>query len=553
MSAVTLGPQWDEVVAIRTTEGSEANDPASKWLGVHVLDGQYVAQFDFVNFSDVRGFIPFRLGSKSPWEFKTTLNQVAKLMARYIGQGKEAAVRCRSENGGVAIPTGTQPWSRLMREALEEWWESHLTSDAVRMAAMVFCQNCPVALEVNPKKVDLIAALLDQQVPPCPPYVLGVLFAEMKGKRAREKPPAIVAGPPVQGPERVAYTVTPPGSPDRDQSQPQEMMSRLADFFRDFSSQAQASPAKETKAVDQFAAWEKKVYALVNDLAYVDPAILSPANLRRKREKLHGRLQTNSKAISLSNGNLVVGGADDGLDAHEGCSPREFHAGFDKLLAILSESQKGILRVQDMLAWKNEVVTYEGFTPEGQVLYMREFMYKYQGVQHAQNWKEKFASDFPLLMAITKKDSGKLREAAPGTDRQHGRDWKRGDGRERTSERGQSFQRRDSGNDRKYATRGRSPPRRSVSPRRPPRRSSVSPHRTKSPPVRKGVCKSRIFPNHSCKFSKCKFSHVCPLMLQYGSPRCREWMHGVGRGQGQEGGFRFQFEAVGYGGGGVGM
>ena len=55
MSAATLGPQWDEVVAIRTTEGSEANDPASEWLGVYVLDGQYVAQFDFVNFNDVRG------------------------------------------------------------------------------------------------------------------------------------------------------------------------------------------------------------------------------------------------------------------------------------------------------------------------------------------------------------------------------------------------------------------------------------------------------------------------------------------------------------------
>ena len=58
-------------------------------------------------------------------------------------------------------------------------------------------------LEVSPKKAELITALLEKQVPPCPPYVLSVLYAEMKGKRAREKPPTIVAGPPVQGPERV--------------------------------------------------------------------------------------------------------------------------------------------------------------------------------------------------------------------------------------------------------------------------------------------------------------------------------------------------------------
>ena len=52
MSAATLGPQWDEVVAIRTTEGSEANDPASEWLGVYVLAGQYVAQFDSTMYAD---------------------------------------------------------------------------------------------------------------------------------------------------------------------------------------------------------------------------------------------------------------------------------------------------------------------------------------------------------------------------------------------------------------------------------------------------------------------------------------------------------------------
>jgi hypothetical protein len=51
---VALGPQWEEVVALRTTKGSEAEVPASGRLGLCVVDDQYVAQFEFVKLNDVR-------------------------------------------------------------------------------------------------------------------------------------------------------------------------------------------------------------------------------------------------------------------------------------------------------------------------------------------------------------------------------------------------------------------------------------------------------------------------------------------------------------------
>ena len=125
----SMGPQWTELMTTRRNEGSEG---AGEFIAVKANQGAYTPVHATTVWNDVRGFKQFRVTSKTPWEIKTSLPQWNALLTRWIEQVNEAAkVRQGPDAGRLAHST-------LTAEAAEEWWTSHLTSDAVRVATLVF-------------------------------------------------------------------------------------------------------------------------------------------------------------------------------------------------------------------------------------------------------------------------------------------------------------------------------------------------------------------------------------------------------------------------------
>ena len=525
MTSITspLGPQWAEAIAIRTADGSESTWNACDFIAIRAdqtKDQSYGSQHDHVILNDIRSLKAFRLSSKTPWDIKTSVQQWATLMTRFIANIVEEKKRRNDASPNEVVSPSAQPWSTLAAEDAEEWWGSHLTSDAVRVAAIAFLQNVPAALEASPKKADLVAALVAHKVPPCPPYVLGLLYTGMQGRSTPpSQPPQVLVTAPAgstQASFRVPYVVTPPSSPDRIPNSADTAIAQLASLLRDAA--AAMSPqkaAKEAVPLDQFSAWQKRVHARIKAHQYVDPALLAPENIRKKREKLQGRLQTDLKTMSMGVDGTIVVTPEESLNAPEGCTSREFQAGFDYLLAVLAKDQATAGRVPDMLAWKNAVTSYEGLSLDGHTLYMRDFMYKYQGPDHAKEWESKFETDVNLLMAVIKKEAMLIKASesakAPIDNRRRPRE---NDGqnedrrnRPRFDRQRNSAQARPREQPRKQ-NRARSPRRRSTSPQRQTRRRSTSPQRQIQSSK---MCKSRMFSKTACKFgAKCRFSHVCP-------------------------------------------
>jgi hypothetical protein len=172
----------------------------------------------------------------------------------------------------------------------------------------------------------------------------------------------------------------------------------------------------------------------------------------------------------------------------------------------------------DRLAWRCAIASYDGLSQDEQLLYMREFMFKYQGEANSRDWTGKFTSDIQLLLAVTRREAARVRAhsngdgAASRTPRGESR---RHQGPPESRNFGGRKRGRDDGNaDRRphrypKGKRSRSPRRHSS--RSPARPGASPPGKPRvEPKAGRGLCRSRLFPNMKCKFAKCRFSHVCP-------------------------------------------
>jgi hypothetical protein len=287
---------------------------------------------------------------------------------------------------------------------------------------------------------------------------------------------------------------------------------------------------------------------MIRAFKFVDPSLLSPEHLRKMREKWQGRRALEPKVIRFGTDASFSTGVEEEVLVHEGCSLREFNQGLDAVLLVLVQvgSADALAIMADRLAWRMAVASYEGLTPDEQLLYMREFMFKYQGEAMSRNWASKFTTDIQLLLMVSRKGTAlaatrakesKVRDEAPPGGQAWGKRAKHADIQ---SQAGGGRQRRGWDNDRAEGGDRRHPNKGKRS-RSPHRRRSRSPARAKamSPSkahgvgkAGKGVCKSRLFAGNRCKFPKCRFSHVCPCCNsdhEDAEKGCKAWNEAVAK------------------------
>ena len=193
------------------------------------------------------------------------------------------------------------------------------------------------------------------------------------------------------------------------------------------------------------------------------------------------------------------------------------------MMLVLLEVENGPALMADRMKWRHAIAEYEGLSPQGKLLYMREFMFKYQGEENSRDWAKKFDVDYKLLMTVSKKEemmsSGDARAKAGAEGRSKPAAY-------RSDYAGNDNKRGGNVRDRSDHRRPQRKNKRSLSPRHSPRRDrrrSRSPRQGKAISPKKavgsvkngkgpgpGVCRSRLFSTFVCKFDKCRFSHICP-------------------------------------------
>ena len=200
--------------------------------------------------------------------------------------------------------------------------------------------------------------------------------------------------------------------------------------------------------------------------------------------------------------------------------PLKAHQGWEFYILLHSEMPEMSHRVADILHLKIKLGDFHGPTARQRVVYIKEFMYKYQGKANASDWCGKFESDISLM---TQHLSAKPVTSAPRTHESKGTDGrdqsasrKRGRTDKRNADRGQARDRpfgrgrgnhdsggRDRGNDRRDSHRQNGGSNRS------------------SP----GPCFSRTDPAvGDCRYHRCRFSHECGTCGEnHPAAACPKW------------------------------
>jgi hypothetical protein len=443
-------------------------------------------------------------------------------------------------------PEGT--WTDVQIEDAKEFWTAHCTTELVRMAAMVCLQPSATSLNARSSKTSLITLLVAAEVQCCSPYILEKLYASMGsglqasaagGASAGEGAGQVRQSSPIATPAHTPARIADVGTPQRASTGPEApkpaeqpgstesvILAALLKLVNAGQVVAKGnghggSPDLKTEVVqgDRFESWLKKIHGMIRAFKFVDPSLLAPEHLRKMREKWQGRRALVPKVIQFGAEASFSTGVEEEVLVHEGCSLREFIQGFDAGLLVLVQcgGSEALALMADRLSWRSAIASYDGLSPDEQLLYMREFMFKYQGEANSRDWTGKFTSDIQLLLAVTRRAASRTRA--------HGN----GDGASSRAPRGESrryqgpseargFGGRKRGRDDDNAERRlprHTKGRRSRSPRRqlsrsPARSSASSPDRPReAPKAGRGLCKSRLS-GTKCKFQKCRFSHVCP-------------------------------------------
>jgi hypothetical protein len=149
---------------------------------VYIKDGKFRARredFGGCPINDVSKMSRFVMSSMTPWEPKVSATQWVGLVSRMDEnlKAREDAEASSSSSGNASI----LKWDMAQTEDAEEWYKSICTSEMVRMSALLFLssEGIPVAISKSASKSDIVAALLAEEIPMCPPYVLQALFESM--------------------------------------------------------------------------------------------------------------------------------------------------------------------------------------------------------------------------------------------------------------------------------------------------------------------------------------------------------------------------------------
>ena len=556
---VSMGEVWEAFEKERVNQMTRPVKAA-----VYIKDGKFRARredFGGCPINDVSKMARFVMSSMTPWVPKVSAAQWVGLVSRMDEnlKAREDAEASLSSSGNASI----SKWDMAQTEDAEEWYKSICTSEMVRMSALLFLspEGISVAISKSASKSDIVAALLAEEIPMCPPYVLQALFESMpmvaaeaplmrsgKGTDAVGHDASLASPQPKRKVARVADVVTPqklaiksPQGESEDTESPYtspmdgesvSWMKALVKVFQEASGTKAGDPTamggtKAADTQDRYEMWLKKTHAMIKAFKFVDPSLLSPEHLKLLRGKWHGRMAQQPRVIKFGAEASFSTGVEEEVLVHEGCSLYEFNQGLDAMMLVLLEGENGPALMADRMKWRHAIAEYEGLSPQGKLLYMREFMFKYQGEENSRDWAKKFDVDYKLLMSVSKKEEmdlfykrmskvdtrAKVGDEDRAKPKAYRLDYAGYDNKRGEDVRGRADYRRPQ-------RRGK----RSLSPRLSPRRDrrrSRSPQRGRAISPKKavgsvrsskgpGVCRSRLFSAIVCKFDKCRFSHICP-------------------------------------------
>jgi len=142
-----------------------------------------------------------------------------------------------------------------------------------------------------------------------------------------------------------------------------------------------------------YAAWMDRQIETIRQHGYLDLTQFSRHHREERKSKGSGRAPP--KVLQMGEWHMSTGEPDE-LDVADVMDPGMFWQGFDWWVLQCTKYPETKGRVVDLLEWKFKISDFKA-SSKAKVLYMKEFMYKYQGVDEANDWCLKFSTDFELM------------------------------------------------------------------------------------------------------------------------------------------------------------
>ena len=478
-----------------------------------------------------------------------------------LSQREEAAKKFARGFATVAADVSVS-WPETLQEAAIEWFGQHLNAGAVeivcgmagvssggtkqaRVRRLVEAE-CPL---VTPSVIKAWARGLLEAGPAAPSEVRRPQSGE-RDVRGNERPTPDDGQPSVsvadiddckhddgvvadtrQGTSQSAgNTQAVPGSFTMTDAQLQMLLSsvvtRAAQQTPDPGMEGAGASAVATRE-SGLAAYLRRFRTLTASFGYVDPIALCVEQQEQVKRKQSGRGL--ERSVRIADDLRIISGTDID-DVRDPYDPTAFRQGMDVWLRWIAELPETKHRIADILRWNEIVWAHRSGSPRQKVLYMKEFMLKYQGVEHADDWAGKFGTDFALMNQFLQDRSGVSGQRMSGHTR----------GAPRNPTRGITIREKNL----------KPRPRRSWSPTRKPRRRGD--RRSRSPPTRRGtvprattpagaVCYSRTDPAEpDCNYARCRFSHKCISCGEdHPASKCKKWDAAKARAWRQSNGRRY--------------
>ena len=451
--------------------------------------------------------------------------------------------------GLATVTSSGTDWPLTVTAHAEEWWRDHLTAPTVKIVALMF------GLDATRNKTDIVAELVARRRLLVPMeackrwYSLAIAdessvglndpilvndaadgnasFSENAAPDSSMFPSA-GAGPSVNAlvaPNAILRSNA-HGSPNaarndnasaslhaaRNGNAPSEqvgsgqlgspLVALTQEQFRAILSKTPLEAAEQPAVKSTSTAWLDRIRDKIRAFTYVDITALCVEN--REKMKKMGFSRVPQKTMKL--GDFVVANAASEEDDFSGdMDPLKAHQGLEFYILLHSEMPEMSDRVADILRLKIKLGDFHGPTARQRVVYIKEFMYKYQGEANASDWCGKFESDISLMTQylltkpVTPVPRTQESKSTDGRDQNTSR--KRGRTDRRAADRGQARDRplargrgnqdnggRDRGHDRRDNSR-------------------YNGGSSRSSP---GPCFSRTDPTvGDCRYQRCRFSHAC--------------------------------------------